>query len=276
MINIFEETMAHMTYVEIEEAAQKKTLVLFPVGVIEEHGPHLPLAVDAYGAYLKSRMIKSEVEKRGIKVLIAPPFYWGMNRATDAFGGTFTCREETVIFLIWDIMASLKRWGFEKVFFVNHHLDGTHMEAVDKAMRKAREDLDISVYWLFDASVAKRLGYKGNEDHLVLHETLAPPGPPPQYLDLHAGSGETSFMWHHLPELVRLDILKNLKATNLTLKDLLVWRNGGEEARKMTPQGHLGDPGAASPEKGKEEMEAYGRAAAGAIEAFLTRSAPQK
>jgi len=44
--NIFEETMAHMTYVQIEEAARKGAIVLFPTAVIEEHGPHLPLAVD--------------------------------------------------------------------------------------------------------------------------------------------------------------------------------------------------------------------------------------
>src|SRR4030067_445751 len=130
-----------MTHVEIEGSAQRKTPVLFPVGVIEEHGPHLPLAVDAYGAYLKSRGVKSELEKRGIKVLIAPPFYSGVNVATGALGGSFSCREETVISVTWDIMASLKRWGFEKVFFITHHLDGSHMEALDKAMRKARGDL---------------------------------------------------------------------------------------------------------------------------------------
>jgi len=51
-VNIFEETIAHMTYAQIEEAAGEGSIVLFPVGVIEEHGPHLPLAVDVYGSYL--------------------------------------------------------------------------------------------------------------------------------------------------------------------------------------------------------------------------------
>jgi len=76
-VNIFEETMAHLTYVQIERAAEEGTPVLFPVGVIEEHGPHLPLAVDVYGSYLQSRIIRSELEKKGVSVLIAPPFYWG-------------------------------------------------------------------------------------------------------------------------------------------------------------------------------------------------------
>ena len=142
---------------------------------------------------------------------------------------------------------------------------------MDKAILKARNDLNIGAYWLFDAFIARRLGYKGDEDHLVLYTNPAPPGPAPQYLDLHAGAGETSFMGYFLPELVKSDMLKNLEATNLTLRDLLVWRKGGGEARKMTPQGYLGDPAKASAEKGKGEMEAYGRMAADAIEVFLTR-----
>ncbi len=76
---------------QTKEAARQGTLVLFPAGVIEEHGPHLPLAVDVYGSYLQSRMVKSELEKRGIKSLIAPAFYWGINVATGSFGGSFSC-----------------------------------------------------------------------------------------------------------------------------------------------------------------------------------------
>ena len=171
-VNILDETMAHLSYVEIEKAAEEGTPVLFPIGVIEEHGPHLPLAVDVYGSYLQSRIIKSELEKKGIKVLIAPPFYWGINVATASFGGSFSCREETVISVLWDAMASLKRWGFDQVFFVNHHLDGGHVKAVDKAIQKARSEIGIKAYWITDPFVANRLGYKGDEDHLILHKSL--------------------------------------------------------------------------------------------------------
>jgi len=60
-----------------------------------------------------------------------------------------------------------------------------------------------------------------------------------------------------------------LKPTNLAFKDLLVWVKEGMEARKLTPQGYFGDPTTASPERGRMEMEAYVRGAAGIIEAFL-------
>jgi creatinine amidohydrolase len=268
-INIFEETMAHLTFAEVEKAAREGTPILFPVGVIEEHGPHLPLSVDVYGSYLEARMIKSELEKKGILTLIAPPFYWGVNMATDSFGGSFSCREETVISVLFDAMASLKRWGFDRVFFINHHLDGAHIEAVDNAIQKARREIDIKAYWITDPFVAKRLGYKGNEDHLVLHRTLMPPGPLPPYLDIHAEAYETSLIWHYLPELIHLDIWKELKPTRLTFKDLEVWRKGGAEARALTPQGYFGDPTGANPERGRDEMETYGRVAAESIEAFL-------
>jgi creatinine amidohydrolase len=276
-INIFEETMAHMTYVQIEQAAQEGTIVLFPVGVIEEHGPHLPLAVDVYGSYIQSRKVKSELETKGIKCLIAPPFYWGINVATGSFGGSFSCREETLISVLFDAMSSLKTWGFDRVFFVNHHMDSGHMKALNKAIRRARTEIGMEAYLVIDQFFAKGLGLRAEEPHLLIYQSLFPSGPPSPYLNIHAEGHETSFMWHYLPELVNEEVWKTLKPTNLAFRDLLVWTKGGREARKVTPQGYFGDPTTARPDKGRKEMESYGRRAAGVIEAFLQgRYSPPK
>ncbi len=269
MLNIFEETMAHMTYLQIEAAAREGMIILFPIGVIEEHGPHLPLAVDVYGAYLQSRAVKSELEKRGIRSLIAPPFYWGINTATGAFSGSFTCREETVIAVLTDTMGNLKKWGFEQVFFLNHHMDGGHVHALDKAIRKGRQEIGIQAYWVVDQFMARRLGFKGDEPHLLLHKPLMDPGTSSPYLNIHAEAYETGLMLHYLSDLVNLEVLRTLKPTNLTFDDLLVWRKGGAEARELTPQGYFGDPATANPEKGSKEMEVYGRIAAEVIGDFL-------
>jgi creatinine amidohydrolase len=268
-VNIFEETMAHMTYVQIEKAAREGSIVLFPVGVIEEHGPHLPLAVDVYGSYLQSRMIKSELERKGIKSLIAPPFYWGINVATGSFGGSFSCREETMISVLFDAMSSLKKWGFDRIFFINHHMDGGHMKALNQAIQKARNEIGMGIYLVIDQFFAKGLGPKADEPHLLVYESLFPSGPPSRYLNIHAEGHETSFMWHYLPELVNEEVWKTLKPTDLSFDDFLVWVRGGREARKVTPQGYFGDPTTASPERGREEMESYGKRAAGVIEDFL-------
>ena len=265
--SIFEETMADMTYLQIEEAAKERALVLLPVGLIEEHGPHLPLGVDVYGAYINTKRVKAELGKRGIKSLIAPPFYWGMNNATASFAGSFTVREETMVNLLWDMVASLKRWGFDRVFIINHHYDGDHTRTLMTAIQKARLDTGVRAYWIIGDFLAKRFRFTGREPYLLIYE--APPDPPTEQMEIHADSYETGFMMHYFTDLVDVEILKSLKPTDLTVRDLMIWRQGWDDARKVTPQGFFGDPASATAEQGKKSVEAFGKAAAEVIERFL-------
>ena len=52
--NIFTNTMADMKWTDIKRYAEENTVVLLPMGVIEEHGPHLCLATDIYTAHILS------------------------------------------------------------------------------------------------------------------------------------------------------------------------------------------------------------------------------
>lgn len=54
--SIFEKTMADMTWQEVEKASKENQIVLFPLGVIEEHGPHLPLGTDSYWSYASCKL----------------------------------------------------------------------------------------------------------------------------------------------------------------------------------------------------------------------------
>ena len=56
--SIFDETMVDLAWPEVEQAAGDNTPVLLPSGVIEEHGPHLGLAVDIYCACLLCKLTK--------------------------------------------------------------------------------------------------------------------------------------------------------------------------------------------------------------------------
>ncbi len=264
--SIFHGTMADMTYVQIEKAAKEKAIILFPVGVIEEHGPHLTTGVDTYGAYLRTKMIKGELEKRGIQALIAPPFYWGINNATGAFAGSFTVREETMMNVLWDTMACLKRWGFENVFFINQHGDIDHQRSMFKAAQKARNDLGIRAYCIIEDWLAKRHGFTGSEHHILVFKRELPSS---KYLDIHAGGSETSLMWYYFPDLVDLEIWKTLRSTHLTAQDMMVWVRGWEDARKVTPQGYFGEVETASPEWGKRLLEEYSKTVAEVIGAFV-------
>ena len=128
--SIFHETMADMTWQEVEKAAKEGAIILLPTGVIEEHGPHMGCGVDTYLAYQTCKLARRELESRGIKTLIAPPFYWGINRTTHVFPGTFTVRPETMRALLEDILRSLKSWGFERVYNINWHYDGGHISTL--------------------------------------------------------------------------------------------------------------------------------------------------
>ena len=140
--SIFHDTMADMTYQEIEKAAEQKLPVIFPIAVIEEHGPHLCLGTDTYLTYSLSRYVKKGLSDLGIESLIAPPFYWGINVATGGFAGSFTVKPETMISVLCDILECLKEWGFENIFLLNFHGDLKHNVTILESVRKALKDFE--------------------------------------------------------------------------------------------------------------------------------------
>ncbi|WP_242218638.1 creatininase family protein [Bacillus cereus group sp. BfR-BA-01380] len=85
MYSIFKDTVADMTWLEIEEALQKGAVVLSPTGVIEQQSPHLPTGVDIYESHYICRYIKKRLEKENIPAIIAPPYYFDVNHITGAY-----------------------------------------------------------------------------------------------------------------------------------------------------------------------------------------------
>ncbi|MDH5696402.1 MAG: creatininase family protein [Dehalococcoidia bacterium] len=267
--SIFDETMVDMTWPEVEKAAEEGAIVLLPTGVIEEHGPHMGLGVDAYISYLVCRLIRRELEATGIKTLIAPPYYWGINQCTGAFPGSFTVRKETIKAVLHDILASLKRWGFTYVFNINWHGDQEHNLAILEAINEAGIDTGIRAYCILEDSLVTRLGLTGKEDYVIIQKSPFPPEPPPKYLQIHAESTETSIMLHYFPDQVDAELARTLKSTDLTFDDLMVWRQGWSDARKVTPLGYFGDPASFDLQAGKRLIEGYVQNVASLIESFI-------
>ncbi|MBW2610504.1 MAG: creatininase family protein, partial [Deltaproteobacteria bacterium] len=110
--SIFHETMADMSWPEVQKASEEGAIILFPTGVIEQHGPHMCTGVDTYLAYVYARILKEKLETKGVKSLIVPPFYWGITGYRGTYPGSFTCRAETVKAVYYDILDCLNEWGF--------------------------------------------------------------------------------------------------------------------------------------------------------------------
>ena len=251
--SIFDETMVDMPWPEVEKAAKQGAIVLLPTGVIEEHGPHMDLGVDTYCSYLLCRKTREELEKRGIRTLIAPPYYWGINNATGSFPGSFTVRRETLINLLYDIFASLRRWGFTYAFIINVHGDHEHNVAIMDATKEARINTGIRAYYTLTDVQARRFGIKGNEPYVIIRET--PDEPAPKYYQVHAGGPETSKYAYYFPRQLNVALAKKLKPTNTTFEDLQVWRCGWSEAKEITPLGYMGNPASFDPEIGRKLVE---------------------
>ncbi len=267
--SIFDETMVDLSWPQIEKASQEGAIVLFPIGVIEEHGPHMGLGADTYLAYLRCKLLRRELETRGVKTLIAPPFYWGINHNTGSFPGSFSVRKETMKAVLHDTLVCFKRWGFTYVFLINNHGDGEHNLAILEAVKEARTDVKIRAYLLLSESDAKKRFKLTDKEDYVLIQPGPASGSPPKYLDIHAGSRETGAMLYYFPEQVNKELAKTLKPTNLTFKDLTAWDRGWKSARGITPLGYVGDPASFDPGAGRERTETSVRAAADLIETLL-------
>lgn len=275
---IFEDTIANMTWVELEHAIQEGAIFLLPTGVIEEHGPHLSLGTDTYTSWWYCTSTRQLLEAQGIKTLIVPPCYWGINQATGAFPGSFTVRPETFKALLLDIFACLKTWGARHVFTIDGHGDPAHERVILDAVQSARETIAIEAYFLIEDYKVEMAGLTGREAHIVVARTPPVDGTMPQYAEVHAGAIETGMMKEYFPGLVDLAAARGLAPTRLTYADVPRWQQGGEAARAMTPMGYFGAP--AEYERDLEEVRKYFHALPGmyaeAIAAVINHQGEQK
>ena len=267
--SIFDETMVEMSWPEIEAAAEKGAIVLLPTGIIEEHGPHMGLAVDTYAACLIGVLAKHELEARNIKTLIAPPQYWGVSPATGVFPGTFSIRAETMKGLIGDILASLKRWKLNRIFIINWHADMKHCQAIIEALKEARRDIGIDAFYLASEFDIRRLRLTGEEEYILKYQ------PPPmmeigeKYVDIHAGSMETAVMMRYFPEHVKAALAKKLPPTEITLEDLKNIGKSDEATLRMIPDGYFGNPAGYNVDAAEKHISAHVKATVDCIEGCL-------
>ena len=241
--SIFENTMADMTYQEIEEAAKNDSIVLFPISVIEEHGPHLPLATDTYVAYKQALEIKKNLEKENIKTIIAPPFYWGINFITGSFTGSFTLQKSTMVQVLVDLLCNLQKWGFNKIFTTYCHGDIHHNTAILQAFQKARIDYGVEAYHVLSDNEITRFNAEEYIDYIVKIKTEnQSPQKPPKYMDVHAGKFETSYLIAEFPDTVKIELAKKLESSKTTFEDFMIWRKGWDFNKKIAPLGYCGNP----------------------------------
>ncbi len=243
--SIFEKTMADMNWNEIEEKGKKAVPVLFPLGVIEQHGPHLPLGTDIYYSYAVCRLIQEKAMKKGKELLIAPPYYWGINHCTGAFPGTFSLRTDTMKQVLLEIFENLSGWGFKKIYCINYHGDPLHMQTILEAAKQADDKYEMEVRLLLEPYELAEHGLSGEEDYCMVDRAEYPPevfAGENVGLDIHAGAFETASIKYFYPDMPDEELAGKLPDDSLDEDTIQTWLQGGSGVRKLVPHGYAGNP----------------------------------
>jgi creatinine amidohydrolase len=114
------------------------TAVLFPVGSVEPHGPHLPLATDTLISDEAAERAAVLLQEKGVSTYIAPAVPYGVTRYAAGFSGALSVPPEALTAMLKAIVGGLLSDGWGHVCIVNNHLEPAH----DAAVRAALVGLD--------------------------------------------------------------------------------------------------------------------------------------
>lgn len=247
--SIFRDTMVTDNWKDVEAAGKEKRPVLFPLGVIEEHGPHLPLGSDIYWSISMCRMVKEKLHREGRECVIAPPYYWGINHCTGGFPGSFSLRPDTMQQVLFEIFENLKAFGFEEVYCFSYHGDASHVKTIVESVKRGNAELGMQIKLVLEAMDLQLYDWNGSEDFLL----VSAPDYPMEWFeeqkpsekgkfDIHAGAFETAVMHYFYPQLTDVETAKTLKSASLDYAGLKKWLQGGETTKEVVPLGYAGNP----------------------------------
>lgn len=161
-----------------------KTCII-PLGIIEKHGPHMPLGTDLID--VREIAIRAAEKEYAI---IFPPFYFGQIYEARQQPGTVAYSPHTVLTVLQETCDELNRNGINKIILVNGH-GGNNSLLPYFCQIQLEKQKDYAVY-LFRPD--------DSEEYMDELEEMRQTD-----WDGHAGETETSLMLAHRPDLVHLD-----------------------------------------------------------------------
>lgn len=221
--------------------------VIIATGAIEQHGPHLPVAVDALmgQAWLARALPRLPA---GAACYVAPPITVGKSNEHTGFPGTLMISKDTLRALLLAVARQVHAWGFRRIAILNTH--GGNTAVIAYTLREITATLGLRCGWLRPKI----------EMNLPAQENL---------FGYHANTAETAWLLAVAPHLVRMsEAVCEYCGTVEAAGDLrpemapatLAWVTAD-----LSRSGIMGDATAATPEKGAAWIELGARAYADAI-----------
>ncbi|MFB9927056.1 creatininase family protein [Amycolatopsis halotolerans] len=220
---------------QVEAARGPSSVAVLPVGAIEQHGPHLPLATDALVAEAVSKEVVA-TQGEDLDLWLLPTISYGRSVEHTWAAGTLSLSTATFAATLDDIGRSVAAAGIRRLALVNGH--GGNVSEIQTALR----DLRLA-YGLLTFAV-----------NVFLPEEHDPAWAASENgLGIHGGAAETSLVLHLRPDLV--DLGSAQRRIPAQMADKVHARFGGSVsfgwlANDFGAEGYLGDPTLASAEAG--------------------------
>lgn len=233
-----------LTTTDFAALDRDRTIAVLPVAAIEQHGPHLPVSVDAcINQGIIERVLS--IIPADLPALFLPMMAVGKSNEHIAFPGTLTLSAETLIRLWTEIGESVARAGVRKFVLFNSH--GGQPQIMDIVARDLRVRCGMFVV---------TANYWGLGRPSGLFPDLE------QRHGIHGGSGETSAMLHLRPDLVRNEERRNFVSASIELERKYKYLRPegagigfGWQTQDLNPFGACGDATDADAERGRTIVE---------------------
>ncbi|WP_375454617.1 creatininase family protein [uncultured Methylobacterium sp.] len=223
-------------------------VAILPVAAVEQHGPHLPVRVDAaINAGIVARAVALMPDE--LSALVLPMLPVGKSNEHLSYPGTLSLSHETLARVWIEVAESVHRAGCRRILFLNSH--GGQPQVMEIVIRELRVRLGM---------LAVGCGWSGitRKDDLF-SATERRHG-------IHGGEIETSVMRHLHPDLVAMEHAADFVPYSVELEaqgGLLTPEGAvgfGWMAQDLHPAGVSGNAAAADAARGAELVERAARA----------------
>lgn len=189
--------MTHLTWKEYQKKI-KEDILIIPTGSTEQHGPHLPLGVDAIIATNLALAIAEKVDG-----IVAPTFTYGYKSQPCSgggplFPGTIDLNGNTLISFTKDIINEFLADGWQKILILDAHYENEAFiaEGIDLILRGQNNDFPKVLIGNWWDNISPELLPKLFDEVEFRGWALE-----------HAAITETSMMMYFNPELVREELM---------------------------------------------------------------------
>ena len=235
---------------QLKSLADVNAIVVVPVGSIEQHGPHLPVKVDALLATEVARRAALKIQTHQ-PILVTPTVWCGLAEHHMDFCGTLTLDFETFHALLRNLCRSIRHHGFRRIFLLNGH--GGNIAALNVICSELVRELEglrvvSGTYWTLP-EVAEKFA-----EILEVQQNVR-----------HAGEAETSMMLALEPELVDQSILNQADGT----PEIPFYGSGVSRwvsFKEVSANGVIGSPSVATAAKGELLLEVASEGIAGVLQ----------